>query len=59
MKLTKTSPQPRTEEPRVFMVRFVEAAVVLVPRHAMLPGVFVNSDGTLREAYVDGAMANL
>jgi len=29
------------------------------PRDAMLPGVFVNSDGTLREAYVLGNMVNL
>ena len=29
------------------------------PRDAMLPGVFVNSDGTLRESYVDGVMVNL
>ena len=28
-------------------------------RDAMLRGVFVNSDGTLREANVDGIMANL
>lgn len=28
-------------------------------RDAMLPGVFVNSDGTLREANVNGVMVNL
>jgi uncharacterized membrane protein len=28
-------------------------------RSAMLPGVFVNSDGTLREANVNGVMVNL
>lgn len=31
----------------------------LVPRHAMVPGVQVNSDGTLREANVNGVMVNL
>jgi hypothetical protein len=30
-----------------------------VARNAMLPGVFVNSDGTQREANVDGVMVNL
>jgi len=31
----------------------------LVARDAMVAGVFVNSDGTLREANVDGVMVNL
>lgn len=35
------------------------AASTLVPRSAMLPGVFVNSDGTGREANADGVMVNL
>ena len=30
-----------------------------VARHAMLPGVYVNSDGAPREAYIDGVMVNL
>jgi hypothetical protein len=30
-----------------------------VARHAMLAGVFVNSDGTSREANADGIMVNL
>jgi hypothetical protein len=33
--------------------------VGLVARSAMLPGVFVNSDGTWREANVAGVMVNL
>lgn len=33
--------------------------VPLVARSAMLPDVFVNSNGTLREANVDGIMVNL
>ena len=33
--------------------------VPLVPRSAMLPNVFVNSDGTAREANADGTMVNL
>jgi hypothetical protein len=37
----------------------LEDAVMLVKRSAMLPGVFVNSDGTARQAYVDGTMVNL
>jgi len=38
-----------------------DAAVVVgvVARSAMLPGVFVNSDGTVREANANGIMVNL
>ena len=35
------------------------SGVALVARSAMLPDVFVNSDGTARQAYVDGVMVNL
>jgi hypothetical protein len=34
-------------------------AVTLVSRHAMLPGVFVNSDGTARQGNANGIMVNL
>jgi len=34
-------------------------ASTLVPRSAMLPDVFVNSDGTSREANANGVMVNL
>ena len=36
-----------------------DAAFAIPPRHAMLIGVFVNSDGTLREANANGVMVNL
>jgi len=35
------------------------AGAPLVPRAAMLPGVFVNSDGTPRDANANGIMVNL
>jgi hypothetical protein len=35
------------------------AGAPLVPRAAMLPGVFVNSDGTARQANANGIMVNL
>ena len=36
------------------------AVPTIIPaRDAMLPGVFVNSDGTLREANANGVMVNL
>ena len=35
------------------------AASTLVPRSAMLPDVFVNSDGTSRQANANGVMVNL
>jgi hypothetical protein len=35
------------------------AASALVPRSAMLPDVFVNSDGTSRQANANGVMVNL
>jgi hypothetical protein len=35
------------------------AGIALVARSAMLPGVFVNSDGTSREANVNSVMVNL
>jgi hypothetical protein len=36
-----------------------DAALAMVSRSAMLPGVFVNSDGTAREANANGVMVNL
>jgi len=35
------------------------SGVPLVPKSAMLPDVFVNSDGTAREANANGIMVNL
>jgi hypothetical protein len=35
------------------------AATTLISRHAMLPGVFVNSDGTARQGNANGIMVNL
>lgn len=35
------------------------AGTALVPRSAMLPDVFVNSDGTARQANANGVMVNL
>ena len=36
-----------------------ETDIELLSREAMLPVVFVNSDGTPRQAYIDGVMVNL
>jgi len=44
------------DEPRVFVCHFV---VALIARQAMGLSVFVNSDGTSRQAYIDGVMVNL
>ena len=43
-------------EARVFVCHFV---VALIARQAMGLSVFVNSDGTPRQANVDGVMVNL